>query len=116
MNPNLAPLEHCDCRRLTVLRQDGVPTCHRCQEHKRHMAQTWVGQEPPVFKMDELIRFARECVDKGEGLTSLFSAQSILEAWRHDVDLKRAMETMRYDEWRRLHPHRTKKDLIDGPE
>ena len=112
MDLHLAPLEPCDCRRLTVLRQDGVPTCHRCQKAKHEFAQTWIGQEPPVFKMDEIVRVAKQRVAEGSGRGSwTFSCEEITEAWNHDQELKRAMETMRYDDWRRLHPHITKQEL-----
>jgi len=105
----LPPLLPCDCGRPTVCREDGVPTCYRCQEWKRKVRQTWVGQEPPTFKMDELVRRART-----GGL--LFSATEIVEAWQHDNELRQAMNTMRYDDWRRLHPHKTKEELADGLE
>lgn len=106
----LEPLEPCDCRRLTVLRQDGVPTCHRCQKAQRAVAQTWIGQEPVAFKMDEVVRLARQRLDVRDNAS--ISCKDIIDAFNHDVALKHAMSSMRYEEYRRLHPHKTKEDLL----
>lgn len=106
----LNSLEPCDCRRMTVLRQEGVPVCNACQQAKREFARTWVGQETPVFKMDELVKSA---VQNPTYAVSV-SFFEIAEAWQHDQELKRAMETMRYEDWRRQHPHKTKQELTRG--
>ena len=108
----LPPLVPCDCGRPTVCRQDGVPTCYRCQEWKRRVQQSWMGQDIPTFKVPELFREARTRLDARDNAS--ISCKDILEAWHHDNELKRAMETMRYDDWRRLHPHKTKAELKDG--
>lgn len=106
----LPPLVPCDCGRLTVCRQDGVPTCYRCQEWKRKVQQTWIGQDVPALKMPEVIQKAKA----GNPAVYYISNREIVEAFDHDKELKRAMETMRYDDWRRLHPHKTKAELKDG--
>lgn len=81
------------------------------------MAQTWVGQEPVVFKMDGLIKWAKEVAERDVALVSpddAFWSSEIIEAFEHDTQLKYAMENMRYEDWRRLHPHKTKQELKDG--
>lgn len=110
---SLQPLEPCDCRKLTVLRQDGVPTCHRCQKAKREFVQTWVGQEPVAFKMDEIVQEARRKVET-EGWLGSIRAERIMEAFHHDQALKHAMTSMRYEDWRRQNPVITKEQLKDG--
>ena len=107
----LPPKVPCDCGTMTVCRSDGVPTCHRCQQARRAFAQTWVGQEPPAFKMDELVKLAVQRPVHHIGI----SYHEIAEAWHHDVALKHAMTSMRFEEYRRQHPHVTKDALANGP-